>query len=62
MYETVKSCVRSMNVFTEYFRYKKGVRQGCLLSLLLFSIFLNDLVTDLEEGGAKGANLCLSSY
>ena len=54
MYERVKSCVRSNYGLTEFFRYKKGVRQGCLLSPLLFALFLNDLETDLKEGGAKG--------
>ena len=53
----MKPCVRSKYGPTEFFRYKKGVQQGCLLSSLLFALFLNNLKTDLKEGGAKGVDL-----
>ena len=43
MYSKVKSCVRSNEGLTDFFHYKKGLRQGCLLSPLLFALFLNDL-------------------
>ena len=43
MYSKVKSCVRSNDGLTEFFPYNKGLRQGCLLSPLLFALFLNDL-------------------
>ena len=43
MYSEVKSCVRSNDGLTEFFPCNKGLRQGCLLSPLLFALFLNDL-------------------
>ena len=43
MYSKVKSCVRSNDGLTEFFPYNKGLRLGCLLSPLLFALFLNDL-------------------
>ena len=43
MYSKVKSCVRSNSGLTDLSLYKRGLRQGCLLSPLLFALFLNDL-------------------
>ena len=43
MYSKVKSCVRANDGLTEFFPYNKGLRQGCLLSPLLFALTLNDL-------------------
>ena len=45
MYSKVKSCVRSNQGLTDLFLYKKELRQGCLLSPLLFALVLNDLNT-----------------
>ena len=56
MYEKVKSCVRSEYGLTK-FSTSSGVRHGCLLSPLLFSLYMNDIVRSLEDKGAKGVGL-----
>ena len=43
LYEQVKSCVRGNNSLTDIFPCNRGVRQGCLLSPILFALYLNDL-------------------
>ena len=38
---------------TETFTVNQGVRQGCVLSLLLFNLFLADLLKKLELSAGK---------
>src|SRR5690349_20674722 len=62
IYETVESCVRIEGDLTEYFPIDTGVRQGCVLSPLLYAMFINGLVkeinalnigVEIETGGEK---------
>jgi len=40
MYEQLKTCVRTDNGLTEWFKCVIGTRQDCMLSSLLFAAYL----------------------
>ena len=43
IYTNDKACIKIGGQSTEYFKVNQGVRQGCVLSPLLFNIFMSDL-------------------
>ena len=49
LYNNVQSCVRINGNLTDWFDVKCGLKQGCVLSPLLFNIFINDLVDDVKK-------------
>ena len=49
LYNQVKSCVRGNDSLTDIFLSNRGVRQGCLLSPVLFALYLNDLNRQIKE-------------
>ena len=49
MYEKVKSCVRSCNTYSDFFEYAVGLRQGEVISPVLFSLFVEDLELFLQN-------------
>ena len=49
MYSNTSACVRINGKLTNWFDCKSGVRQGCNLSPTLFSIFINDLVAEINS-------------
>lgn len=48
LYSIIKAFVLSLNGESQSFFTSKGVRQGCVLSLTLFSIYINDLITQIN--------------
>jgi len=44
LYSKVSSCVKVNGELSEWFDINCGVKQGCVLSPTLFSMFINDLV------------------
>lgn len=50
LYQNTKVAVWSGKEISEWFNTTSGVRQGCLLSPLLFALYLNDLNDALKEG------------
>ena len=49
LYTEDKLCIKVNNRVTNTFIANQGVKQGCILSPLLFNIFLSDLQTKLEK-------------
>ena len=57
MYNHIKSCVLVNNTYSNFFLSHSVVRQGENLSPLLFSIFINDLESFLDNEGCKGVEI-----
>ena len=51
MYEASRSAILLEGERSAAFRVEAGVAQGCSLSPILFSVFINDLLKALEEAG-----------
>ena len=49
MYSKSECCVKADTMRSEYFNYNRGVRQGCILSPLLFNLYLNDIPSRLQN-------------
>lgn len=57
MYRTVKARIRSGCTITEAFYCSKGLKQGEITSPLIFSLFINELATDIINNGRHGVQL-----
>ena len=66
IYKNVQCCVRVNNVCTEWFNVKSGLKKGCLLSPLLFNLYINDLANLLNSLSLgvdiDGENVCALLY
>ena len=49
LYTRNTACVKMGKHITEFFDINQGVKQGCILSPLLFNIFMSDLQSQLEQ-------------
>ncbi len=56
IYNDVSCCVRNNGVKTDFINVSSGLKQGCLLSPLLFNVFLNDLSLEIKNCG-RGVNI-----
>ena len=57
MYQSLISCVRIKGTCSDFFHCPKGVRQGCVLSPTLFSLFINKLAEHVSQSGRHGVQL-----
>ena len=56
IYSNIKNCITINNEKSNFFQSNCGIRQGENLSPILFSLFLNDLETELRDKGFQGIN------
>ena len=49
MYQQLKSCVKVNEGLTEFFNCTIGTRQSCISPPIIFSLFINDLVSYLRS-------------
>ncbi len=57
MYDSLLSCVRANSEYSDFFDCPVGVRQGCVLSPTIFSLFINHLANYITETGRHGIQL-----
>lgn len=61
MYNKVKTCVRGCNSYSDFFDCSVGVKQGEVISPILFSLFIEDLELFLQEDPTCGLSFDLYS-
>ena len=48
LYSNITACVKINGMCTDWFTVRTGLRQGCLLSPILFNLFIDDLAVQLQ--------------
>ena len=59
MYDSLLSCVRANNDYSDFLECPVGVRQGCVLSPSIFSLFINQLTKYITDTGRRRIQLLL---
>lgn len=54
IYKSVQACVRWNHEVSDFFECPQGVRQGCIMSPLLFSLLINDVAEQVSNNGRHG--------
>ena len=62
LYKYVSSCVRVNTFKTEWFNVHSGLRQGCILSPLLFNLYINDLAKYIKRLNIGDEKICILLY
>ena len=57
MYKSVKACIRCNNTLTDNINCPIGLKQGCLVSPILFSLFVDKFAKLLQTSGYRGIQL-----
>ena len=57
IYATVQVCVMSKLGLRDFFECFQGLKQGCILSPILFSMLINELANEILEKGKHGVSL-----
>ena len=57
IYKTFISCVRTNDGLTDFFNCSIGLRQGCVLSPILFSLFINELANEMVNKCDRGIQM-----
>ena len=57
MYSQIKSCVKFQGQYSVFYDCCKGVVQGEALSPLIFSLFINDIETDLLRNNIQSLDI-----
>ena len=57
IYENVLSSVKYSNGNAEFFTCPTGLKQGCILSPMLFSLLIREITNDIRNRGGYGIQL-----
>src|SRR6185503_11744143 len=60
VYDSVESSVLINDHRTRFFRVDVGLRQGCLMSPIIFALYINGLADEIKKAEIRGAKIVIS--